>query len=118
MSDDSIDDIYTGSSLTAKDLKGRTVKLTIKTVVSKRFDDGGVKLILSFEETDRTLVLNKTNAKRIAESHGKVWTRWDGKVIKIHPERVEFKGDIVDAIRVDLPEHLKSESDDEEAVDL
>lgn len=118
MSEESIDDIYTGSSLSAKDLKGRTVKLTINGVTSKRFDDGGVKLVCSFEETDKTLVCNKTNAKRIAESHGKVWARWVGKSIKIHPERVEYKGDIVDGIRVNLPEGAASDFDDEEAVSL
>jgi hypothetical protein len=116
--EDSIDEIYSGSSLKASDLKGKTVKLTIEGVKSVRFDDGGVKVVCSFSETEKTLICNKTNAKRIAESHGKNPNRWIGKVIKIHSERVEYKGDIVDGIRVNLPEGATSDYDDEEAVSL
>ena len=112
MAEDSIDDVYAGSSLSAKDLKGRTVQLTISGVDKKSFGDGQVKLVLEFKETDRTFILNKTNATRIAESHGDKWTGWVGKKIKIHPERVEFKGDIVDAIRVNLPEYREPGDED------
>jgi len=46
-------------------------------------------------------VLNKTNAKKIAEISGtKDYTKWAGIQIKLIKTLVEYKGEEVDAIRV------------------
>ena len=111
----SIDDVYSGSSLAARDLKGKKVNLTISDVDIKEFEDNKgkriKKLVLSFKNTDKVFVVNKTNAGRISESHGPDFEEWVGKKISLVTERVPFGPDIVDAIRVVLPE--KGEYDDE-----
>ena len=57
-------------------------------------------MILSFTD-GKQLILNKTNARSIARILGTDETHtWDGHDIMLVPAQVDFKGDIVDAIRV------------------
>lgn len=108
-----IDKVYSGKSLKAADLGDREPILTITQVDFKKFDNAN-KIVLSFDGTDKQLVVNKTNAKRIAKSHGSNTDGWVGKKIQLFVDQVEFSGDIVDAIRVRTP---KSLSDDKPAFD-
>lgn len=95
----SIDDIYPSGAIRASDLQGRDVVLTIKDVNPKKFDDG-TKLVVDFEGTEKHLVLNKTNARRIAEMHGDDYTRWFGRRVVICTETVDFRGQAHQSIRV------------------
>jgi hypothetical protein len=98
----SIDDVYQGKTIRAADLKNKQVKLTITDVNVETYDEGK-KLVLSFKGTEKTMVLNKTNAERIAEWHGRNPDDWTGKQITIYPDRTEYGGKLVDCIRVMLP---------------
>ena len=62
--------------------------------------EGESKPVLFFQGADKGLVLNKTNANRIAHAHGKDMDAWWGREIQVRVEHVDFKGDIVPAIRV------------------
>ena len=78
-----IDQLYPSRFLRCADLNGQPMRVTIEGL--KREDIGGeTKVILSFTNGTKALVLNKTN----------------GKAIVLVPAQVDFKGDIVDAIRV------------------
>ena len=108
-----INEVYGSSELLkASDILGKKVPVTIEKVDRKEFDDGA-KLILRFHNKDKGLVLNKTNANRIAELHGPDWEQWINKDIALVTAKVEFSGKIVDAIRVFVPEVTATE---EEAV--
>ena len=98
-----LDDIFTGSTLKAGDLGDKDVTLTITGVEIKEYEEGS-KPVLSFAGTQKTFVCNKTNANRIAEMHGRknIDEAWVGKQITLYPDRVEFRGDMVDAIRVKI----------------
>ena len=99
-----LDDIYGSNLLKAPDLKGQDMPLVIAGWSMSEFpDQERPKVILTFQGTDKELVLNKTNANRVAESHGDVPDAWVGKEITLYPDRVEFGGKIVDAIRVRYP---------------
>lgn len=95
----SIDEVYAGNSLKAADLEGSDVTMTIASAEAKAFDDGN-KIAITFLETEKTLICNKTNARRIASLHGKEFDKWHGKKITLYPDLVDFKGDEVEAIRV------------------
>ena len=111
-----VDSIYQSDSnfLKAGDLKGKGVKLTISQIDIKSFDeksqDGRAyeaqKIILSFEGTEKQMVVNKTNARSIAAMHGDDTDDWTGKEIKLFTASVDFQGQQVPAIRVqvDMPE--------------
>lgn len=98
-----INQLYGGDYLKAADLQGQTRTLTIAGETVKEFDDGKSKLVLSFEKTTKTLVVNSTNANMIADAYGFDSAAWVGKSIELRPERVNFAGKMVDAIRVYPP---------------
>lgn len=91
--------VFESATLKASDLQGSEPKVKIATVEKKGFDDGN-KLVITFENKKKALVCNKTNANRIAHAYGTDTDGWIGKEITLFVDQVDFKGDIVDAIRV------------------
>jgi hypothetical protein len=100
-----IDSIYSSNWLTGDELADSDdVTLTIAGVEIKKFDDGKMKPILAFEETDKRLVVNKTNALMISEVCGtKNTDHWIGKSITLYGTKVEFGGKLTNGIRVRPP---------------
>jgi len=104
----SIDELSPPSnSLKAEDLEGDEVALTIKSYTVREFDQEKEgrhytvkKPIFSFENTDKTLVCNKTNMQAIAYAYGKEMDGWLGKQITLFPTMVPFGDKMVEAIRV------------------
>jgi hypothetical protein len=94
-----LDDVYQSNSIKAADLKGMEHTVVIAEVTKKEFDNGS-KLILSFQGRKKTLVCNRTNAKRIALTHGTNTDLWIGREIVLYPEVVDFKGEPTLAVRV------------------
>ena len=82
------------------------IKLTIKAVGIDEAFNGKSKdkvLVLSFNETEKMMVLNKTNAKTITRLVGTpLVEKWKGLQIKLHPETVSAFGAQVKAIRVSV----------------
>ena len=103
-----VNEVYSGSLLKAADLiRGDgtpvQVSVTIDDVSMETLEgDSKPKLRLAFRDKDKALILNKTNAGRIAEMHGAETDGWFGKTIKLYPDKTEFQGKIVDCIRVKL----------------
>ena len=102
-----IDDIYSGSGTYIKgdDLVDcDDLDVTIAGVEIKVFDDGSKKAVLSFEETDRKLVVNRTNALMIAEVAGtKITDKRIGQKISLFSTKVEFGGKLTNGVRVRPP---------------
>lgn len=102
-----LEDIFqTSNTLKCEDLMGKDWSLTIRAVEIKQFEENGTrktKPILSFNETEKTLVCNKTNAMTIGEHHGFNTDFWNGKQITVYPTKTDFGGRIVDCIRVRPP---------------
>ena len=96
-----IDDYYSSGLLKSDDIKEDT-KLTITKVEPQKIgSDEKEKLVVSFDEIDENLVLNTTNAGRIAKITGtKSYTQWAGTVITLYTIWTTFKKEEVKAIRV------------------
>ncbi len=59
------------------------------------------KPVITFEESEKEFVCNKTNANSIAKVTGSRDTdEWIGKQIKLFRTEVEFGGEMVESIRV------------------
>lgn len=106
-----LDDIYSGgASLKASDLQGSARKVKIASYEIREFDNNGQKqkrAVLAFEGKDKGLVVNKTNAQIIAQNAGSEdLDDWIGKEIILYPTKVDFSGNMVDAIRIkeEIPE--------------
>ena len=97
----SIRDIYRNSdTLAAADLPaGVQVPVVIEAVRAVAFDDGN-KSELRFRGKRKVLLCNKTNAMRIADQHGDDFDSWPGKAIFLQRDTTEFKGQLVDCVRV------------------
>lgn len=104
-----IDQYYSsGNSLKAADIPPNTkAKVIIESCSEVEFkgNDGKVdhKLRLAFQGQEKGLILNKTNATTIASMYGSDTDGWIGKEILLYQTKVDFGGQMVDAIRVDLP---------------
>ena len=61
------------------------------------------KLVLSFDNDPRRLVLNKTNIRILQAAFGDDCAGWKGKIIFVFPTTAEFQGRMVPALRVRIP---------------
>ncbi len=102
-----------GRSLKAEDLAGKARKLQIEKYEMVEFD-GAQKVVLTFSGAKKGLVLNVTNAHRIAINLGSdEMDDWIGKAITIYPTTTEFGGKTVPCIRVkeEMPEIEEDDGD-------
>lgn len=99
--------LYPGRFLKSGEFKGRDVTLTITSVDMEDLpqDKGGEKArgIISFKETKRKLVLNRTNGEAIKAMFGRETDEWLEKKITLYP--APYEGDET-CIRVRGAPHL------------
>lgn len=99
-----ISEVYPTKYVTAADLQGRTIMLTIKAVTLDEMMTHDNKKVLKpvawFERTAKGLVMNATNARVIANLYGDDTDGWSGKRISIYPTQVKAFGKMQDCIRV------------------
>ena len=98
-----ISEVFPSRYLKAEDLEGANVTVTIE---EAKIEEVGPKkeskLVISFVNTLKKLVLNKTNAATIAKLYGEETDEWLGKRIILYPKDTEFQGEMVLALRVSL----------------
>src|SRR5262249_51566943 len=95
-----IDQLYPSRFLRCADLNGQPMRVVIKGL-SREDVSGEQKVVLSFTNSAKGLILNKTNGRAIAKALGCDDTKdWRGKSITLVPAVTDFKGDTVDCIRV------------------
>lgn len=97
-----VNDIYETEStlLKAKDIPhGKEVPVVIASYDVIEME-GKKKILLKFVGKDKGLVLNKTNAGAIASAFGDDCDGWQTKTIYLYQTRVDYAGQMVDAIRV------------------
>ena len=98
---------FPSNYLKSDDLDGQPRIVTVRTCVQEELGQGRdkeKKPVLYFSKGTKGLVLNITNARVIAKAYGDDTGSWAGKPIEVYPTQVEFKGDLVDAIRVRIPD--------------
>lgn len=105
-----IGEVYQGSSefLRAEDIGTNFWTATISNVDMKNFDDGSRKLFILFNELDKGLVLNKTNADTVGELYGRNTDNWLGKQVMLFTMPVDYQGKKVQAIRLRAPATAQS----------
>jgi hypothetical protein len=109
-----IDTLYPSKYLKASDLKGLKHTLTIAHLEVEELgegDDKQVKPVIYFDGKDKGLVCNKTNAQMVASKFGNETDAWVGQDIILYPTKVQFAGEMKDAIRI---EHVLEEAFDDD----
>ena len=111
----SVKDIYPnqgGDWLKANDLNNRTHQLIVETTETVMLD-GEPKILLGFENREKKLLCNKTNARAIASDYGDDEHSWIGKTVTIFPTICLFNGDPnTPCIRVRTEEHMAGDEDE------
>ena len=97
--------MFPSKYIKALELKGKPYTVTISGIKADKLRkvDGTqeLKYIVSFEEAEKMLVLNKTNAYKIAEILDELDAlKWIGKKIVLYPTTCEAWGETKDCIRV------------------
>ncbi len=101
---------FPSNYIKAADLDGKPRALQIRTCVPEELGQGNdkeTKPVLYFQDRQKGLVLNKTNATVIADAYGDDTSNWEGKAVEVYPTQVEFKGKLVDGIRLRVAAEAK-----------
>jgi hypothetical protein len=80
--------------------------LRIKNATQETFGDGAErkqKLVLGFTNTEKGLVLNRTNNRAIRAAYGDDTAGWAGKLITVFQTQAEYRGRLGPALRVRIP---------------
>jgi hypothetical protein len=115
-----IDEIFQSKYLKVSDLpEDSALPVTIRKVAVEEIGmERDRKPVIYFQDLEKSLVLNKTNAKTIAKLTGSgEMDDWVGTTIYLYRAEVEFQGETVEAIRVKLkPTAPQSKAVDSEAI--
>ena len=106
-------EMFPNNYVKAADLNGKPCPLTIRTCVLEELGQGNdkeKKPVLYFNGAQKGLVLNKTNSNVVAEAYGDETVGWEGKPVEVYPTQVEFKGKLVEAIRVRIQPQQQPEA--------
>lgn len=104
-----IDQAFPTKYLAAHDLSGRDVTVQIASVALEEVGQGDTKPVVYFQGANKGLVLNKTNAHRIADMYGVETDNWRGKPITLYPSETDFQGKTVPCIRIRLQTQTATE---------
>jgi hypothetical protein len=99
-------DMFPSKYLKAEDAKAKPIIATISYVEMERIGQGSdqkEKPIMYFQDFDKPMVLNKTNAETLEDAFGDTDT-WSGNKIKIRCARTQYAGKSVDGLRVEAVE--------------
>ena len=86
-----------------------TMTLTVNNVETRSIGQGEneqEKPVVFFDEVEKGLVLNKTNAGIISEMYGPETDGWIGKKLTLFVAQVDFQGKPTQALRVKLRKNL------------
>jgi hypothetical protein len=100
----SIHDVYASKYLSAGELKGRRIPVTIERaelVTMGQGADAKDKLVIYFDGKQKGMVLNQTNALTLEQIIGSEdYEQWVGRSITLYAAMVTFQGRVVPAIRI------------------
>jgi hypothetical protein len=88
------DSLYGSKYLSVADLKDAEPRLKIgKAEIAELREKNGTikrKYVILFEGVDKGLVINKTNAKKLADAYGKQPSKWIGQFVQLYAEDTTF----------------------------
>ena len=96
-------DLYPSKYLKAEDFDGDRLFTIRSLVVEELGPERERKPVLYFEGESRGLVCNKTNMAVIVKAYGDETENWRGRQVILYPLDVQFRNDVVRALRVRLP---------------
>ena len=99
---------FPSTYLKASDLNGKPTSAVMADVKMETIGNDE-KPVLYFRGKKKGLALNRINSSVIIDKYGENSEDWQGSTLVIFPSRTEFKGEMVDCIRVRFPEEALEE---------
>ncbi len=93
-------EMFPSKYLKADDLPDEGIIVTIRSIDEEKMTDGQMKHVLYFDEVEKGLVLNKTNATIISKLYEDDTDGWEDERVTLYPTYIDFKGEQVNSIRV------------------
>jgi hypothetical protein len=91
---DEFDDLYGSKYFSVADLKDGEPRFKVgKVEVAELREKNGAtkkKYVVMFEGVEKGLVINKTNANKLADTYGKQPTKWIGQIVQLYSEDTTF----------------------------
>lgn len=106
-----INDVFPSKYLKASDLQGKAVKVVIDRVVVEKMGEDN-KPVVYFKGKEKGMALNKTNAQMIAAHYSPETAGWAGKEIKLYAGKVNFNGQMVDSLKVEVVPQVAEDHDE------
>jgi len=101
--------LFPSKYVAASDLRDQAVSVvTERLTVEEMPGDGEKRPVLYFRGQHKGLVVNVTNAKRLAKMFGTDTDAWLGKEITLYPSETDFRGESVPCVRVKVMEQPPS----------
>lgn len=97
-----ISEAFPSKYLKSADLQGRVAKLKIASIGYEQIGTDN-RIVMYFQGKERGMVLNKTNARTIADQFGDDTDQWIGGEIELFSMKVDMQGRMVDGLRVRVP---------------
>ena len=82
---------------------GQSVTVSINGCQLEKVGEGELPVV-RFAGKDAGLVLNKTNSNVMVDAFGDDTDGWLGRVMEVYATKVQYKGDMVDGLRVRIPQ--------------
>lgn len=93
--------MFPSKFVAASDLMGQDVTVTVAGIKQEGVGaEEEIRPVLYFAGMTKGMVLNRTNAKRIAAIYGVDTDAWMGKPVTLYPSETEYAGETVPCIRV------------------
>jgi hypothetical protein len=99
-------DLFPSKFLKAEDLTDGPQTVVIRELTFEEVGQGKdreTKPVLHFSDSQKPMVLNKTNCLEIEVLYGDT-ANWPGKPVELYSARVQFGNKMVDAVRVRAPQ--------------
>jgi hypothetical protein len=94
-------ELFPSKFVTAEDLGRQEHQAVIAGIrIEKVGQQEEQRPVLHFQGHTKGMVLNRTNAKRIAEVFGDDTDRWMGQTITLYPSETEYAGEVTPCVRV------------------
>ena len=96
-----VNDVFPSKYLRASDLQGKSIKVKIARIEREKMGED-TKPVLYFDGKQKGMALNKSNAMMIAAVYSPETDGWIGKEIKLYAGKVNFNGQMVDSLKVEV----------------
>ena len=107
-----INDVFPSKFVKSSELPKTPVRVTVERVVIEEVGQEE-KPVMYFKGREKGLVLNKTKANIMAAAFSPETDAWVGKHVEVYATKTMFKGEMVDAIALDICKEHEPGDDDE-----